>query len=152
MIVYKNRPAEHLGRIYLYAIGGAGLIVEAKTGTLYGNQVGGSFCLQVFMEGMFIPLFGGLKLENDLKTLFEGSDSKYRGLGAVRGIDMNDAAFINGVLARHDWAQFLEVDETNLKNSYEAWIRVKVIGGVHGLLEHFPSYPATGVLTWTNSD
>ena len=147
----RIRLAEHVG---------LGVIIIWPSGILFANQAGGKFCLQLEVEGVFVPLrndviIEGLRLkspENDLWEFFNGA--KYGGTGAADGIDEEDANFIDSVLGKYNLTRCLRVDRARLSESTEAWVHVEVLGddGIDGDFVGFGPYPRSGVLTWSNSD
>lgn len=136
-------------RLSLYDLEGVALILEAPTGVIYSNQVGGHFCLQPTYEGALLPV------NPDRDPDGPRSDLE-RALGALllnRGwLDDALADAVDATLARHISTRGVTVDRARLHESIEAWVHVIVpeaTGGPHGE----SSYPAgRGVLTWLNSD
>jgi len=132
-----------------------GIIVCFPTGVTYTNQTCGTFCLHPKVEGCFIPLRDTNgpthqpKPEDALTDHFFGP--KYRGSGAWKGIDQEDADVIDGVLAQNEFTH-VRVNRDRLNDSHEAWIYVTIEDDEEGLFSGFGPYPASGVLTWPNSD
>jgi hypothetical protein len=149
--------------IRLYENSGAGLIISCKSGVLISNQTGGTACRQPEMEGVYVPLRDpseerlllGASLEDQLIGYFTGA--KHEGSGAVRGIDAEDADFIDGLLKTFNANRALKVDRAHLSKSHEAWVYVLISRdeddnpGI-GLFANFGPYPRRGILTWCNSD
>ncbi len=147
--------------IRLYDLIGCALILQASEGIVYTNQTGGYSCLQPKVKGILIPLrnnfvikpaqqFG---LEPDLHAYFTGP--KHRGAGAVRGLDTEDAAEIDKILARHRLDGIIIVDRARLSESHEAWVHVSVLRDDYApspIFAGFGPYPRKGILTWPNSD
>ena len=74
---------------------GFGILISYPSGVTYTRQVGGYFCLQEYLEGVYIPFANdilrdtGLSTpEHDLYHYFTGP--KWKGTGAVKGIDEQD--------------------------------------------------------------
>ncbi|KYF66073.1 DUF6210 family protein [Sorangium cellulosum] len=139
---------------------GFGAIVSFPSGVLYSNQTGGTSCLHPEIEGIYVPLANDCLLpgntlvgpEIELYAYFDGP--KHLGAGATRGLDEEDAGFINGVLARYMLSGFLAVDQSRLKDSHEAWVWSVLTGEPelsHGF-SGFGPYPRAAVLTWSNTD
>ncbi|MDC3957625.1 hypothetical protein KEG38_27450 [Polyangium jinanense] len=130
---------------------GLGVIIQHPSGVLYTNQTCGTCCDHPEVEGVFVP-FDAEESWLRLNAHFEGS--KYRGTGAMHGIDEEDATFIESILRDGRIGVPLVVDRSRLKDSHEAWVQVLIEGEV----EPFPTasgfgpYPRRGVLTWPNSD
>lgn len=146
-----NKP-----RIELWDSVGFGLILSYPTGVMVTNQTGGYCCLHPEIEGIYLPLnddiYDGEKLvnlENKISHFF--TSEKYCGTGATRGIDKQDAEFINQLLKKCQLGN-ITVDDTLLAKSHEAWVYVNVITtDKHGVLQGFPE-KMQGVITWQNSD
>jgi hypothetical protein len=147
--------------IELYDHAGLGLIIEYPSGVTYGNQTGGTSCLQPSTEGIFIPLRKDCLVEdrdlvsprNKLAAYFEGP--KWKGTGATNGLDMDDADFIDRLLSDSGLSPCMIVDRRRLHDSHEAWVRVTVLADEPGpcpIFSGFGPYPRTGILTWHNSD
>ena len=148
-------------KVLLYEHVGLGLIVASPSGVIYSNQAGGTACLQPELEGILIPLRNDCLLEGNqllspaiaLEEYFTGE--KWRGTGAIHGINDEDADFIDGLLQAHRLTHCLKVDRTRLSESREAWIHVEVTSDEHTEIPLFSGlgpYPRPGVLTWPNSD
>lgn len=147
--------------IELWQSVGMGLIVELPTGVLYSNQTGGYSCLHPSTEGAYLPIGNDCSLPNwellsperDLRAYFEGS--KHRGTGAVLGLDLEDADFIDQLLAKARLADTLQVDRERLAESHEAWVRVLLTRDDFEpapLFRDLGPYPRNAVLIWGNSD
>ena len=135
---------------------GTGLIIKHSTGVIVTNQTGGTSCLQPEEEGIFVPFANDystdnkfLSMELELSKIFE--DSKYKGTGAILGIDSEDKEQINSLLKQYKLFDWIEVDSNMLKQSHEAWIYV-IIKANSQYSSGFAPYPKQGVLTWANSD
>ena len=138
---------------------GLGLIIQYPTGVLVSNQTGGTACLHPSEEGIYLPLRNDYELntyrlispEIELKEYF--MNGKYQGTGAIEGIDLYDAEYINSVLSRYSLENLLKVDMEKLRQSHEAWIYVNIYTDADSidLFSYFPS-ELKGVLTWSNSD
>ena len=140
---------------------GLGLIVEFPTGVTYSNQAGGYSCLHPELEGVFIPLRNDCLVEGNqllsptlaLEEYFTGA--KWRGSGAVDGIDQEDADFIDGLLKSYRLSHCIHVDRTRLSESCEAWVHAEVTADEAAetpLFSGLGPYPRSGVLIWQNSD
>lgn len=136
--------------IRLYGAG-LGLIIRHPTGARYTNQTCGACCAQPEMEGVFVP-FDAEESWLRLNAYFEGP--KYRGSGAMQGIDEEDADLIESVLRDGRLGVPLAVDRSRLKESHEAWVHVLILAedGPIPTVAGFGPYPRPGVLTWPNSD
>lgn len=138
-------------KIRLYDAG-MGLIIEHPSGVLYTNQTCGHCCYQPEVEGVFVPFDAEASWER-LCNYFEGP--KYNGSGAMRGIDEEDAAFIESVLRDARLDVSLVVNRERLQESHEAWVFVLIQGetdSVGPTISGFGPYPRRGILTWPNSD
>jgi hypothetical protein len=141
---------------------GLGLILEFPSGVIYSNQTGGTSCLHPELEGVFIPLRNDcvqesrefLSPEHVLFAYFGGP--KWRGTGATKGIDSEDADFIDQLLAKYRLAHCITTDRSRLRDSQEAWVWVQVTSDEDvpelGAFVGFAPYPRSGVLTWQNTD
>ena len=144
-------------KIELWDTVGTGIIIPFKSGVLVSNQTGGHSCLQPEVEGVYVPIgndygAGGYRfISADIKlnAYFEGD--KYKGSGATSGIDLDDAKFIDSVIAELGLSSCLSVDLTKLKDSHEAWIWLNFLSNDY---EHFSGFDSVKnvVLTWSNSD
>ena len=144
-----------------------GLLILVPSGVVYSNQTGGTACLHPWAEGVFYPVDDlDHRQQAQLHDYFVGP--KWLGSGATRGIDMEDAAFIDGVLRSSRETAFLSVSQHMRSQSHEAWVHVTI--GDHP--DRFPRPPlrsgesgledlmssifgfgdARGILTWPNSD
>lgn len=130
---------------------GLGIIIQHPSGVLYTNQTCGTCCDHPEVEGVFVP-FDAEESWQRLSAHFEGP--KYRGSGAMRGIDEDDAAFIESVMREGRIDVHLIVDRSRLEESHEAWVHVLIEGETEPfpLASGFGPYPRRGVLTWPNSD
>lgn len=88
--------------------------------------------------------------ETDLQLYF---GNKYQGTGAIGGINLDDAEYIDKLLSKFGLSDFIKVDEEKLRRSHEAWIYVTICtdAGDIDLLKYFPP-DLEGVITWSNSD
>ncbi|GEP42394.1 DUF6210 family protein [Brevifollis gellanilyticus] len=149
--------------IRLYDTVGTGLIIGWKSGVIISNQTGGFSCLQPEMEGIYVPLRNDYRIEGlvfespeiELSAYFRGP--KHRGSGAVSGLDVIDADFIDGVLQRANLSRAVMVDRGRLRDSNEAWVHVTLIQDEWndpslGVFAGFGPYPRPAILTWSNSD
>ncbi|MBN1427712.1 MAG: hypothetical protein JXB07_04950 [Anaerolineae bacterium] len=149
--------------IRLWELAGLALIVEKSTGVHYSNQTGGTTCMQPEIEGVLIPIRNDVELEsrrlispeNDLYQYFAGPP--HQGTGACRGLSLEDADFIDGVLKHYKMREYLCVDRERLAESHEAWVFVLVnqepaSDSTTPLYTGLGPYPARGVLTWANTD
>lgn len=146
--------------VELWQAVGFGAIVSFPSGVLYSNQTGGNMCMHPEIEGIYIPLANDCLIpentlvgpEIDLYAYFDGP--KHCGTGATRGLDAEDATFIDSVLSRYRLSDFLVVDRSRLKDSHEAWVWGIVTGeqGVRCGFSGIGPYPRAAVLTWSNTD
>ena len=132
---------------------GLGAIVSFPTGVLYSNQTGGTSCLHPELEGAYIPL--DADLGEELYAYFAGP--KHRGTGATGGLDSEDAAFIEMLLAKRRLSTFISLDRNRLHESHEAWVWAMLTGDGGGtpdctLFAGLGPYPRAAVLTWDNTD
>lgn len=136
---------------------GLGLIIQYPTGVDIVTQTGGTACLSMHLEGVYLPLQNDYEIpslkfmsgEIDLNVYF--ATEKYFGDGATDGIDEEDAKKIESIL-REKALSFITVDRDKLKVSHEAWIWVKIESNPHYLSFPYNEFPLSGVLTWCNSD
>src|SRR5262245_38555719 len=96
---------------------GMGLIIQHPSGVLYTRQTCGTCCDHPEVEGVFVP-FDAEESWLRLSAHFEGP--KYRGSGAMHGIDEEDATFIESVLREGRIDVPLVVDRSQFKDSHEA--------------------------------
>lgn len=152
-------------RIELWDTVGLGLIISWPSGVTYSNQTGGTSCLAPEFEGVFVPLCNECSIENhelmspanELEKYFMGP--KWRGMGATKGLDEQDADYIDSILSRvtGQWGSLpsIRVNRERSRESHEAWVYVIVHGDEASVLPVFAGfdpYPRSGVLTWQNSD
>ena len=149
--------------IQLYESVGTGIILNYPSGIMFTNQTGGTSCLHPEIEGIYVPIRNDfmepsgplLSPTVDLRQYFEGL--KHGGAGATRGLDSEDADFIDSLLGRVQLGTSISVDRTRLVESHEAWVHVIVSGDESGdrnlsIFSGFTPYPRQGILTWCNSD
>ncbi|EZH73424.1 hypothetical protein ATO12_15910 [Aquimarina atlantica] len=138
---------------------GLGIIIELPIGIMIANQTGGTACLYSTCEGTFLPLANDyneetkefLSPEIELSNYFQGV--KYKGNGAIKGIDLEDVKKINAIINKSGLNKLIEIDVERLEESHEAWIRIKINDDKNTqLISGFENYPLNGVLTWANSD
>ncbi|WP_378174032.1 DUF6210 family protein [Aquimarina sp. SS2-1] len=138
---------------------GLGLIIEFPSGVMISNQTGGTSCLHAKTEGVYMPLANDYNMETkeflspeiELTAYFQGS--KYKGSGAIKGIDLEDVEAIRAIMATSGLHECIEIDLNRLKESHEAWIRIKILDNPNNaLIRGFKGYPLNGILTWSNSD
>jgi len=138
---------------------GFGIIIGFPTGVLITNQTGGIACLQPKMEGVYVPLANDYKEaskeflspEIALTDYFKGV--KYKGSGAVKGIDLEDVAIINEILTQFNLHKMITIDQEKLSESHEAWVHIKIRHDSDlSILRGFSEHVLKGVLTWSNSD
>jgi hypothetical protein len=130
---------------------GLGLIIEHPSGVFFTNQTRGVCCDHPEIEGVFVPLDAEASWLR-LNAHFEGP--KYRGTGAMHGLDEEDAVFIESVLRDGRIGVPVMVDRSRLDDSHEAWVHVLIEGETEPFptISGFGPYPRRGVLTWPNSD
>lgn len=139
---------------------GLGTIIEFPSGVDYSNQTGGTSCLHPSMEGVFVPLRNDcaedtrelLSPEHALRAYFLGP--KWKGSGATKGIDPEDADFIERVLAQHQLSCIV-VNRFQLAESHEAWVHISITAEEDDrvpIFHGFGPYPRAGILTWANTD
>ena len=146
--------------IHLSELSGLFLILKWPSGFAYATQTGGLSCEQSWAEGILVPL--GLAGQERLDERFGDGRTKYSG-GCFNGIDDDDAAWIDSVLAHLDPAfdrgPLITVDRSRLADSSEAWVHVRI--GPHPERhprDTFDFWPFHGIpaqeaiLTWENSD
>ncbi len=120
--------------ITLWGFEGLGLIIPMKSGVTYRNQVAGTGCLEMRLEGVFAPLpVRWLNTQQDVytdlykaKTHPEGSLQMFQNMG----LD-----------------QYIERD-LSAESIHEAWIPVIIKN--HAMLRGFNGHKA--ILTYENSD
>jgi hypothetical protein len=128
---------------------GLGLVFPWPSGVMYANQACGHACLQPEVEGVFVP-FDAEESWARLSEYFEGP--KYLGSGAMRGLDVEDADFIDRILRDLRQGQVI-TDRVRLVESHEAWVHVIVEAEMDGsLFTGLGPYPRPAILTWPNSD
>ncbi|WP_299247412.1 DUF6210 family protein [uncultured Aquimarina sp.] len=138
---------------------GLGIIIEFPTGVLITNQTGGTACLHPEIEGVYVPLANDYKeatkefLSPEIALIDYFESAKYKGSGALKGIDLEDVAVINEILAQFSLHKMITIDLEKLQESHEAWIHIKISPNSHlGILKGFSGHALKGVLTWSNSD
>ncbi|WP_298544939.1 DUF6210 family protein [uncultured Aquimarina sp.] len=138
---------------------GLGIIIEFPTGVLITNQTGGTTCLHPEIEGVYVPLANDYKeatkefLSPEIALIDYFESAKYKGSGAIKGIDLEDVAVINEILAQFSLHKMITIDLEKLQESHEAWIYIEISQDSDlGILKGFSEDPLKGVLTWSNSD
>ena len=149
------------------------IIIPARTGVVYHNQVGGYACHQINVEGYIIPLSkvfyvkvkeGGMSnnanpywntydFQEYFDTLFAPLEkkTKYNGHG-YEGIDLQDVKYVEKAFANSEDVE-LKVDRKLLKKCEEAKVFVNVT--IRQYDEHCKETKPLvrkGILTWENSD
>ena len=144
--------------IELLELAGLGVIIACKSGVVYTNQTGGTSCLSPEIEGAFVPLrndtaLGDYRLISPANDLFEYfSGEPHSGTGATSGLTHKDADFIDGLLEKHSLSSSMVVDRMNLASSHEAWVHVNIIRNDPTVFMGLDPLPASGILTWENTD
>lgn len=135
--------------VTLYGLTQPALIVPCATGVFYLQQCGGVQCLQRKLEGVLVPVnYDYLvkdhsdSLEYRLMSLFEGVNPWC--------VDQGIAEHIQQMLDGSPFTRDIKIDFGRLDESEEAWLHVKVAGGLADTLSGFGNMDA--VLTWPNSD
>jgi len=100
------------------------------------------------MEGYLVPFASEMRTKYD-RLLSHFIGPKWGGWCSER-IDMETADEIDGVLADLFRGDQIIVDRTKLDISWEAWVHVRIVGTLLGLVEHCE--PREAILTWPNSD
>jgi hypothetical protein len=150
------------------------IIIPAKTGVIYANQVGGYACHQIEIEGYIIPLspYFFVKVKeneksnnpdnpywnkHDLQEHFDKlfaplkQDTKYNGHG-YDGIDEEDAEYIEKAIGKDDFME-IQVDRNMLTECEEAKIYVKIkLSQYDEHCKEMKPLITEGILTWENSD
>lgn len=141
-------------RVLLYSLFEPALVIAWKSGVVYQNQVRGTFCDQLELEGILAPLdFEPSEVEELMRITTE----QY-------SISEELADQIDAMLHRRLSIKFISVDRERLKESCEAWVFVKL--GAMPAEDSCDSYPrednyygdlfgfagCRAVLTWANSD
>jgi hypothetical protein len=140
---------------------GTGLIIPWSTGIEYVQQAGGTSCLQLRCEGVFVPFGSDLALhppellgpEPDLNAYFAGP--VHRGTGATQGLTEQDANVLDSILARFPAFTGIRVHRGRLRESCEAWVHVELDSNAEALwdvMQGFNPTPGTAILIWANSD
>ncbi len=151
----SNDYLESLARVDLYGSFGIGLIIPHPTKIVISNQVAGHANYIQAVEGFYVPINNdsytdgsATKLQGELDNWF-CHGPKYKGW-CSRGMDEEDAKFIDALLLKARSGMKIEVDRSQLQSCTEAWVHVIVT------LEK--DYVVKGVnlnkafLTWKNSD
>ncbi|MDH7447638.1 DUF6210 family protein [Aquimarina sp. 2201CG14-23] len=138
---------------------GLGIVIEFPTGVLITNQTGGTACLHPKMEGVYVPFANYYKeaskefLSPEIALIDYFKSAKYKGSGAIKGIDLEDVAIINEILTQFRLHKMITIDLEKLQESHEAWIYIKIRPDSDlGILNGFSEHVSKGVLTWSNSD
>jgi hypothetical protein len=156
----RNGEGRMAAHFHLWDLDGWGVIISWPSGVMMGNQTGGYSCLQPEMEGVFYPLSNGYTTPGQavppvdvLMKYFVGP--RWGGEGATRGLEEEDADFIDRLLKRQGFFPGIQVDRSRLRESHESWVHMVLTGdGPESapVLRGFGPYPRAGVLTWPNSD
>jgi len=150
----ENYPVSNALSFMLYEKNMA-LILPCKTNVFFGNQAGGLACLQKSKEGALIPFrekirdFGG----GEKRRLFM-VDILYnyfidRKDLAGANIDEITIKFMNDLFSEYSIP--FEVDLENKKDSYEAWVWVK-IKPQENWEEISKWFGKSAILIWDNTD
>ncbi len=133
---------------------GTGLILEHPTGITYGNQAGGTYCLQPSCEGIFVSWYNDVEVPSGKLMSTEEALEGLPWEICSSSMTAADADAVDAVLRAAPAFHGIRVDRTRLADSYEAWVHV-VIEPTHKLsnvVARVDPFPRTGVLTWCNSD
>jgi Family of unknown function (DUF6210) len=133
--------------IDLDSLNGLGLIIQHPSGVFYTNQVGGHGCFHPEVEGVFFPLQTDVN-RYELNTLEQHFKRSWDALNEF------EANLVDTVLQRSSRnLNWISVDRSRLKHSFEAWIYVKLNPKKTKMDELLIGFDeAVGVLTWPNSD
>jgi hypothetical protein len=134
-------------RIDLGWFDGLGLIVLHPSGVLYTNQVGGHGCFHPEVEGVFFPL------QTDINR-YELNTLEQHFKGSWDALNDFEADLVDTVMRRSSRnLSWISVDRSRLKDSFEAWVYVKLDPKRTKMDELLVGFDdAFGVLTWPNSD
>jgi hypothetical protein len=126
---------------------GLGLIILHPSGAIYTNQVAGNGCFHPEVEGVFVPL------ETDVNR-YELNTLQQYFTGSWHSLNEPEANLVDTVLQRSrlglDW---ISVDRSRLKDSFEAWVYVKLNPKKGRMLEVLTGFDdSLGILVWPNSD
>jgi hypothetical protein len=134
--------------VKLWGLSGATLIVPEQSGVTYSNQVGGTACFQMAIEGVLIPLNNDCLPEHHEELLETYLCRYFSDLDRVFGAD--DVPEFNKLLWNFPETTAIRVDESKIEESCEAWIYVIVNENSFSDFSGFGEFK--GVLTWCNSD
>lgn len=141
------------------------LIISAPTGKTFWNDTNGVGLVPQIAEGVLIRLicrpypnpwkedywFGG-EQEKQLFELFDGAKIRQQ-LGLLKN---DDADAIDLILSQSERTRHIKIDRTELGQSCEAWLKVVIENYPADALKEYgevlPTLPASGYLTWLNSD
>jgi hypothetical protein len=114
---------------------------------LYTNQVGGHGCFHPEIEGVFFPLQTDVN-RYELNTL----EQHFR--GSWDALNEFEANLVDTVLHRSSRdLSWISVDRSRLKDSFEAWVYVKLNPKKTHMHESLIGFDdSLGILTWPNSD
>ena len=126
---------------------GLGLIILHPSGVLYTNQVGGHGCFHPEVEGVFLPL-KTCENRTELKSLEEHFKGSWDSLNEF------EANLVDTVLQKSGQdLSWISVDRSRLKDSFEAWVYVKLNPKKTHAHESLTGFDGSlGILTWPNSD
>lgn len=113
------------------------LIVEAKTGVEYAEQVSGHYCMAKSCEGFLVPIASDSALLADFFKRFGGV-----GPMAIEDWSAQDINELTKIVSQfRTWVDMkpIQLDHTRLSETTEAWVRVITPYG-------------SGVLVFPNSD
>jgi len=137
-----------MGRVHLWNLIGAALIVPCKSGVIYTNQTNGTACNHPECEGIIIPINNARTeagsasaLEIQLCALFDGTWDC---------LDELKADAIDSVLKNFEVTQGILVNRAQVKVSTESWVHVNALEHSNSCYSGFGNIQ--GILTWMNSD
>ena len=135
--------------IKLYELAGAALLYPAKTGFHFMNQVGGSACEQLSLEGMLIPFNNDYPLEQP-EAFIENRLCSYFADHGWGKLTLDQVDELDNILDEYSETKGVKVDRERLDKSTEAWVWVICKETANSCFEGFGEFKA--VLTWPNSD
>ncbi|TQV69602.1 hypothetical protein FKG94_22675 [Exilibacterium tricleocarpae] len=136
-------------RVELLSLTQAALIIPDSTGVVYTNQVGGSECDSLEMEGSIVPIEYDIPLDNPKESLTDNLCGLFRE-GNPGVIDQDTAEKIQRLLNNSPFTSDVDINWKKLGASKESWLHVNLRGTLNGTVKGVSANEA--VLTWPNSD
>lgn len=134
-------------KVLLWDVEGVVAVILSNSDVVYGNQCGGTACVQEEAEGILVPFNNDPPLNNPNEKL---SSQLSDLLLDVNGLSTDLADKIDDFFQKDFTTRCARVDREKLSESREAWVYIKILDSKESNFSGFGNCDA--VLTWHNSD